>query len=454
MRASEAQTRARRSRARRGTTRASGPCCLCVLAVCAAGCTAYDASLLTPAPAEQSGAPSMSPSGGTGAAEQGGTGGMSAAVDGGSEEPPFAGQPSLDATLEAPDEDASTTDPPLELPDRKRLTIDESFVDEDLRDFPLWVRLVDDTDLMRARADGRSLYFTDAQGQVLDAEIEARDLAAGELTAWVRVPHVSSSEDTVLYLYWDDGLDHSAEQSAANVWSADFEAVFHLSDGRDSSPHARHGENLGSTAASGQLGGARGFDGRSYIAVGQGKLPPSTSYTITAWIRPDLAHCSDYCAVVTNSRTQSPFQGIALYVAGVFAPETTGALGTFEDTTPIEDSWHFSDAHVVTSNTWSFVALKMQIDTTGGSAEVSLDGEPWAPLHRPSDGNTTGWQNAPDGHLDIGRFEGADGFFHEYAGAIDELRIASSARSAAWIRAEHENQRSESSFLGVVTEQR
>ena len=134
--------------------------------------------------------------------------------------------------------------PPIELRDRKRLTIDQRFVDEDLRDFPLWVRLDGDADLMRARADGRSLYFTDEQGQALDAEFEARDLAAGDLRAWVRVPLVSHREDTVLFLYWEDGLDHSAEQSAASVWSAGFEAVFHLDDGRDASAHARHGERV------------------------------------------------------------------------------------------------------------------------------------------------------------------------------------------------------------------
>jgi hypothetical protein len=352
------------------------------------------------------------------------------------------------------DEDAGAPDPPIELRDRKRLTIDERFVDEDLHDFPLWVRLDGDADLMRARADGRSLYFTDAQGQVLDAEFEARNLAAGDLSAWVRVPLVSSREDTVLFLYWEDGLDHSAEQSAATVWSAGFEAVFHLNDARDSSAHARHGEDLGSTAAKGQLGGARSFANQSYIAVGEGVLPKGASYTITAWIRADLAACVDYCAIVTNSRPALPFEGIALYVAGNFAPDPTGALGTWEETEPLTDSWHFSAAHVVPSGTWRFVALRMQIDERAGSAEISLDGAPWEPLHQPADGDTTGFENAPDGHLDIGRFSGEGGAFHAYAGEIDELRIASTARSNAWIRAEHENQRTGSSFVSMVPERR
>ena len=318
-------------------------------------------------------------------------------------------------------------DSPLPTRDRKRLTIDESLVDEDLIDFPLWVRLQDDPDLMSARADGRSLFFTDASGQVLDAEIEAHDLAA-------------------------DGLDHTAEQSATGVWRASFEAVFHLSDSRDASPHARHGEDLGSEHEAGQLGAARGFDGSSYIAVGQRALLPSSSYTITAWIRPDLTRCTEYCAVVTNSRTASPFEGLSLYVAGHFVPEETGSLGTFEESMPITESWHFSEAHVVSSERWSFVAMTVQIGATEGSAAISLDGQPWTEVYRPSDGNTLGFQSAADGYLDIGRFEGADGIFHAYAGDIDELRIAATARSAAWIRAEHENQRGESTFLSVASE--
>jgi len=418
-----------------------------VLAGLVSACTAYDASLLP------SGSTSATPADPPLMTEVGAGGMPATTVAAGHQAPALSVRPTVDAALPAVD-DASVPDAPIEQWDRKRLTIDARFVDEDLHDFPLFVTLAGDADLMRARADGRSLYFTDPRGQVLDADVEARDLAAGELSAWVRVPLVSSRQDTVLYLYWEDGADHSTEQSAMGVWSADFEAVFHLNDARDSSAHAHHGEDLGSTAASGRLAGARSFDGKSYIAIGEGMLPASASYTISAWIRPDLASCADYCAVVTNSRPASPFEGIALYVAGTFAPETTGALGTWEDSVPVTDSWHFSDANVVTSGSWRFVALTMQIGHSDGVAEISLDGQPWTELYRPSDGDTMGFQNAADSQLDIGRFESADGFFHEYAGDIDELRIASTTRSAAWIHAEYENQRSESTFLSVVTERR
>jgi hypothetical protein len=236
------------------------------------------------------------------------------------------------------------------------------------------------------------------------------------------------------------------------VWSAGFEAVFHLSDVRDASPHGRHGEDQGSTRAAGQLGAARAFTDGGYVAVGQRRLTPSARYTVTAWIRPDLARCSEYCAVVTNSRTSSPFEGLSLFVAGHFVPQATGALGKWEASTPVLESWHFSDSHVVSSAAFRFVALTMEIGATEGSAAISLDGEPWVELYRPEDGDTRGFQSAPDGYLDIGRFEGADGNFHPYTGEIDELRIASTARSAAWIRAEHENQRSDSSFVSVATE--
>ena len=422
----------------------------CLLSCALGACNVYDASRIGSAPEPSQDSPPMSSA--ADAAGTGGAGGSESATQGGRTAPEPPTLPALDAALPIADEDAGTPDSPLPTRDRKRLTIDESLVDEDLIDFPLWVRLQDDPDLMSARADGRSLFFTDASGQVLDAEIEAHDLAAGELTAWVRVPRVSSTTDTVVYLYWDDGLDHTAEQSATGVWRASFEAVFHLSDSRDASPHARHGEDLGSEHEAGQLGAARGFDGSSYIAVGQRALLPSSSYTITAWIRPDLTRCTEYCAVVTNSRTASPFEGLSLYVAGHFVPEETGSLGTFEESMPITESWHFSEAHVVSSERWSFVAMTVQIGATEGSAAISLDGQPWTEVYRPSDGNTLGFQSAADGYLDIGRFEGADGIFHAYAGDIDELRIAATARSAAWIRAEHENQRGESTFLSVASE--
>ncbi|HIH28903.1 MAG TPA: DUF2341 domain-containing protein, partial [Thermoplasmata archaeon] len=45
--------------------------------------------------------------------------------------------------------------------------------------------------------------------------------------AWVKIPMVSSTEDTHLYMYYGNSSS-TAQQSPEKVWNTDFMAVWHL----------------------------------------------------------------------------------------------------------------------------------------------------------------------------------------------------------------------------------
>jgi len=89
------------------------------------------------------------------------------------------------------------------FPLKKKITIDSSQVPGDLNDFPLLVN-INDPDLSEAaQKDGDDIVFTDDQGVTqLDHEIEKYDHTAGDLTAWVRIPFLNSTEDTIIYMYY------------------------------------------------------------------------------------------------------------------------------------------------------------------------------------------------------------------------------------------------------------
>ena len=54
-----------------------------------------------------------------------------------------------------------------------------------------------------ARDDGGDIYFTSSGGSTkLSHEIEKFDSSTGNLVAWVKVPNLSSSTDTILYMYY------------------------------------------------------------------------------------------------------------------------------------------------------------------------------------------------------------------------------------------------------------
>ncbi|GAI07252.1 unnamed protein product, partial [marine sediment metagenome] len=86
---------------------------------------------------------------------------------------------------------------------RKQISIDYTKVDADLTDFPVLISLASDSGLVaHAQSDGDDILFTSSDGTKLSHEIEEFDDSIGKLVAWVKVPTLSSSTDTDIYMYY------------------------------------------------------------------------------------------------------------------------------------------------------------------------------------------------------------------------------------------------------------
>ena len=86
---------------------------------------------------------------------------------------------------------------------RKPIGIDPTVADTDLTDVAVPISIVDPQLQASANADGSDIVFTAADGTTrLDHLIESWDNGTGTLTAWVRVPLVSSSAATELFVYY------------------------------------------------------------------------------------------------------------------------------------------------------------------------------------------------------------------------------------------------------------
>ncbi|MHA1290653.1 MAG: DUF2341 domain-containing protein, partial [Candidatus Thorarchaeota archaeon] len=90
---------------------------------------------------------------------------------------------------------------------RKKITIDNTNIDSDLSDFPLLVKISSDSDIGdEARSDGYDIRFTSDDGStLLSYERESWSGGGGSpATAifWVKVPTISSSSPTDIYIYY------------------------------------------------------------------------------------------------------------------------------------------------------------------------------------------------------------------------------------------------------------
>ena len=112
---------------------------------------------------------------------------------------------------------------------RKNITLSlntATGVDSDLTDFPVLISFTD-TDLIQTNESlGRDFVFTESDGTtVLSHEIEKFDNTTGEIIAWVKLPTMSASTSTEMYIYYKGD---TIGFNSANVWNDDYVIVWHL----------------------------------------------------------------------------------------------------------------------------------------------------------------------------------------------------------------------------------
>ena len=201
-----------------------------------------------------------------------------------------------------------------------KLTIDCDDVTDDLYDFPVLVYLSassgtgsDDVTCVfnELGCEAKRIAVTESNGtSQCYVEIEKWDLDSvtpgnSEAWLWVRVPNVSSSEDTVLYLYYDyshtdntDYVDYTNETAAENVWVSSFKCVYHMADGAgtsaiyDSTSNDNDGTKMAAAepavTTSGKIADAQVFDGgddKVYLADPSDYN--SVIFAFSAWVKMD-----------------------------------------------------------------------------------------------------------------------------------------------------------------------
>jgi len=190
---------------------------------------------------------------------------------------------------------------------RKKITIQASQVTGDLTDFPVLLNITDQELKKGARLDGFDVVFTASDGKTkLAHEIERYNSSSGELIAWIKIPLLSSTANTDIFMYY--GNNESQDQSSsAEVWESNYVGVWHLSENpsdippqfRDGTSFDNHGSAHGSFNSDDQVegkidGGIDSTGTDEYINVldstSLDSLDITGEFTYYAWIYPrDLA---------------------------------------------------------------------------------------------------------------------------------------------------------------------
>ena len=136
---------------------------------------------------------------------------------------------------------------------RQRITIDHMKVlNVDQSDFPVLISLADPALKSKSygghvsQSGGEDIFFTLLDGKtILPREINVYNPAKGELKAWVRIPLLSASHDTEIYLhYGNPGIDLKPKE---NVWDSHYKMVKHLNNAMNPHIQVHHSEGLNIT---------------------------------------------------------------------------------------------------------------------------------------------------------------------------------------------------------------
>lgn len=323
----------------------------------------------------------------------------------------------------------------------KKITIYHSQVEDDLIDFPLTISYMSSDFADHAQTDGDDFVFVDATNTTqYNHEIEYYNSATGELVAWVNIPFLSSSEDTILYVYYGNP-DCGNQENVEGTWNSGYVMIHHMTgdtyeDLDDSTPNHWDVTSEGGDPSynqAGKIGRCVDFDGDGdYLKTGGFRLPIDSSHTGCAWVYVDGSTGSKRCIFEGDSD-----YGISLLV-------WTDERFRNHAHTSEETAYCYSTTTVnVAEPEWIYICTRA--DAYGDQLDIFVNGvsEAYDDIQGTINPETEG--------LNIGTSKDNNNKWMD--GKIDELRVSSVARSDGWIKTEYNNMVSPSTFSFFGSEQ-
>ena len=310
-----------------------------------------------------------------------------------------------------------------------------------------------------AYADGADIYFsTDAEGaEVMAFDLEYYDPTTGQIAAWVLIPTLSHTTDTVLYIQYGNPSNNTSKATPFEVWSAapevsgvpnaNYRGVYHLSE--TSAPYedsTKYGNDSTSSIGAGYPSRTAGpfayavdcpssNKGISFTPGLSGNGFSNLTAYIECWVSTTyngtpIGHFLDVWDAYVTDVTGSNF-GIAILI---YSDGTAiGRLSVNGVFTTI------SSGVVVNDGAWHHIAF---VSTSSGAA-LYVDGSPA--------GTSATGQNEPYNDVNPVVLNGPRNniVYEFYQGLVAEPKVSQYAIGAGQIATNWANQNSPSTFYSI-----
>jgi biopolymer transport protein ExbB len=322
---------------------------------------------------------------------------------------------------------------------RRKLTFDQRQQSGSVESLTVLV-LLDTTriDYAAAQSLGQDLRFIDDDGRtVLSHEVE-RWTVGGTSVAWVRVPRIEPRTDLDhVWMYYGSASAPDTQQPRA-VW-ADYDAVYHLDAFTDSAGNQAAATDHGTIVVTDGIGHARGFDGvAAYIDLGPNLSMLQAASMVTVSLRVRARSIVGERALLSASVNSTVPTGLSRAFVSFVNAADVRAGGRARDVDATSSFLTTLNAPVsVGANLWQHVAAVMDL----GTQEIRLfvDGilQQTDALSVPFSAPTT--DATPTSFNVLGA---SDDLTSQYLdGALDEVRVAPTVRTAAWVETDARSER-------------
>jgi biopolymer transport protein ExbB len=270
------------------------------------------------------------------------------------------------------------------------------------------------------------------------------DGGTGALQAWVQVPSIQQSMDTLIYMEYGNP-DAADQQNRGATWPPNVVGVWHLEDGNDSTQNANHAQSVNGAmiGTNGIVGtGARfdGFDDRLLMAGSDSLDAVAMQGTISAWLRFDDASAATRQFIMASSNNITPPKSSFEWAQGTtgdnyFYPHRgDGDLAYNLITNPFTDGqWHHAAVRLNFANkAVEFFVDGMQTTLTTNNVSTMWD--------TPANPDDWLWGSHPL-------------YTAPFAGSMDELRVSTGLRGSGWLATEYLNQLDPTAFIRVDPEE-
>ena len=249
------------------------------------------------------------------------------------------------------------------------------------------------------------------------------------------------------------------QQDVANVWSANYNAVWHLKElgsgaageFKDSTANGIHGQGGGGTAAqvparvTGKVDYAQQFDGTNdnINAGSAGSIDDifGGGGTLSAWIYPlTIGEGSE-------GRIGDKASGATGQTGWSFAPYTNNVLMFRKGFGTTRGYWS-TPAASITLNGWNHVVVTYNQGNIANNPTIYINGVSQGITEVSTPAGVV--QSDAANTLILGNRPGTA---YTFNGILDEIRVSKTVRSANWILTEYNNQNDPSSFSTPGTEE-